>query len=86
MGSFSRAALLGGVAFSVAMDQYIRIDAHLTVAKTILCALFLSSLTRLFARELPQPSAYEFCAPQLSAKRRKPPQSAAGLRTRRRKD
>ena len=35
---------------------------------------------------VPQPSAYEFYAPQLSAKRRKPPQSAAGLRTRRRKD
>ena len=30
---------------------------------------------------VPQPSAYEFCAPQLSAKRRKPPQSAASLRT-----
>ena len=55
MGSFSRAALLGGVAFSVSMDQYIRIDAHLTVAKTNLCALFLSSLTRVFA-----PKGYVF--------------------------
>ena len=45
MGSFSRATLLGGVAFRVSMDQYIRINAHLTVAKTILCALLLSSLT-----------------------------------------
>ena len=33
MGSFSRAALLGGVAFGV---QGLILDAHLAVAKTIL--------------------------------------------------